>query len=301
MEKAILRTLAYADIFDYPLTEEEIWRWMIGEQATSNRQKEIEKRLKENSYLLSHISYRQGFYSLKGRENIVALRKKRERFSASKLKLAEKVAGILRLIPWVKMVGVTGALAMKNSDKEDDIDLLIITSKNRLWLTRGLVVSFLRLTGLYRRPGKIKNKICPNMLLDENHLAIPKKERDLFSAHEVCQLRPIFVRENTYSRFLQENSWAKKFLPNALDLKILKGKTSKNNKLITNYQLPITWLEAFARKLQLSYMQSRRTNEVVEPGRIRFHPEDAREWVLKEYKERLNNLGIRQKNSKITR
>ncbi len=49
-------------------------------------------------------------------------------------------------------------------------------------------------------------------------------------------------------------------------------------------------LEALARWAQLKYMQPRRTTEVVEPGRIRFHPQDARDWVLKEYKARLKKL-----------
>jgi len=52
-------------------------------------------------------------------------------------------------------------------------------------------------------------------------------------------------------------------------------------------------LETIARWLQLKYMKSRRTTEIVEPGRIRFHPKDAREWVLKEYKERLDKLEIK--------
>ena len=52
-------------------------------------------------------------------------------------------------------------------------------------------------------------------------------------------------------------------------------------------------LEALAQKLQLKYMAKRRTTEVVEPGRIRFHPQDCRKWILKEYKERLNKLGIK--------
>ena len=52
-------------------------------------------------------------------------------------------------------------------------------------------------------------------------------------------------------------------------------------------------LEALARWLQLKYMAPRRTTEVVEPGRIRFHPQDARKWVLREYKERLKKLGIK--------
>lgn len=54
-----------------------------------------------------------------------------------------------------------------------------------------------------------------------------------------------------------------------------------------------TKLEALARWLQLKYMKSRRTTEIVEPGRIRFHPKDARKWVLRKYRERLNKLGIK--------
>lgn len=54
----------------------------------------------------------------------------------------------------------------------------------------------------------------------------------------------------------------------------------------------LTKLEALAQRAQLRYMNPRRTSEVVEPGRIRFHPQDAREWVLKEYNSRLKKLQI---------
>lgn len=50
-------------------------------------------------------------------------------------------------------------------------------------------------------------------------------------------------------------------------------------------------LEALARWAQLKYMQPRRTTEIIEPGRIRFHPQDARKWVLKKYQARLKNFG----------
>lgn len=49
-------------------------------------------------------------------------------------------------------------------------------------------------------------------------------------------------------------------------------------------------LEALARFLQLKYMKSRRTTEVIEPGRLRFHPQDIRGRVMLEYKERLKKL-----------
>lgn len=196
MKKAILRTLAYADVFDYPLTAEELYRFLIGQKGRPD--------------------YQDGFYFLKGRQGIVALRKKRERWSKEKLKIAQRVAKWLRLVPTIKMVAVTGALAISNSDKEDDIDLLIVTSKNRLWLTRLLTVLLVELVAQRRRPKdkEIKDKICLNMFLDEAHLGVPKKEQDLFSAHEVCQLKPLWEREGVYQKFLKKNQWVKQFLPN---------------------------------------------------------------------------------------
>ncbi len=206
MKKAILKTLAYADIFDYPLKEKEIERFLIAEKPTPN----INQALKE----ITQVSQKNDLFFLKGRDKIAAIRKKRQHWSQEKLEIAKKVSRWLKLIPTVKMVAVTGALAMNNSKEGDDIDLFIVTSANRLWLSRGLVVTFLRTTGLYWRPGKIKNKICPNMLLDEKRLGIPKKEQDLFSAHEVCQLKPIWDKKGTYQKFIQKNKWVKQYLPN---------------------------------------------------------------------------------------
>ncbi len=51
-------------------------------------------------------------------------------------------------------------------------------------------------------------------------------------------------------------------------------------------------LEALACWVQLKYMAKKRTTEVVEKGRLRFHPQDARTWVLPEYQKRLKRLGI---------
>lgn len=212
MKKEILSTLAYADIFDYPLTSEEIHWFLIADRPLSySLFKKALTRIITNG---KRIDTNGKYVFLRGRKQIVATRKKREEWSRKKMEIARKVTDWLKLIPTIKMVAVTGALAMGNSEKEDDIDLLILTTKNRLWLSRGLVVTFLRLTGLYRRPGKIKNKICPNMFLDEKHLEVPKKEQDLFSAHEVCQLKPIWDKNDCYQKFLKANLWVKRFLPN---------------------------------------------------------------------------------------
>jgi len=199
IQNAILRTLCYADIFDYPLTEQEIRRWLIG---SSDQQLKFEKK--------------KPFYFLKGRGKIVAIRKRREKWSREKFKIARRVTGWLKFIPTIKMVAVTGALAMNNAHQEDDIDLLIVSQKNRLWLTRLMTVLLTEVVAQRRRPAdkEFKNKICLNMFLDEAHLVIPKSEQDLFSCHEVCQLKPIWEKDRVYQKFIKSNQWVKQYLPN---------------------------------------------------------------------------------------
>ena len=207
MKKAILRTLAYADIFDYPLTFKQLHRFLINPQPIS--QTSLKKFLKPQRY-----------YYLKGRKKIIRLCRRREQWSRTKLILARRVGSWLRIIPMIKMVAVTGGLAMANSDCDDDLDLLIVANRDRLWLTRLLAVLLIELVAKRRRPddlptgSQICNKICLNMFLDEAHLRVPKKEQDLYCAHEVCQLLPLWDRDDIYQKFINQNQWVKKYLAN---------------------------------------------------------------------------------------
>ena len=206
-KQAILKTLHYADIFHYPLEIDEIYKYLVEPLAADVLEGVLAQITADKELICA-----DGFYCLPGREGIIELRKRREVYSRSKIKKAKRVASILKFIPWIKLIGVTGALAVENSEEGDDIDLMIVTASQRLWLTRGLVVVFLLLTRQYRRPGKIKDKICPNLMLSEEALEFP--DHDLFTAHEIVQMRSIYDRGNTYQKFLQANSWIKDFLPN---------------------------------------------------------------------------------------
>jgi len=221
LQKAILKTLAYADVFGYPLISKELYRFLIADEVFSSVSfRKVFTRINVNEKRLpagkAGIDTNGKYFFLRGRKGIVSLRKKREKWSQNKLQIAQKVAKWLKTIPFIKMVAVTGNLAMNNSDKDDDIDLLIITGKNRLWLTRFLTVLLVELVANRRRPGDkdVEDKICLNMFLAEDCLRVPEKEQDLFSAHEVCQLKPIWSKNNVYQEFITQNQWYQKFLPN---------------------------------------------------------------------------------------
>jgi len=55
-----------------------------------------------------------------------------------------------------------------------------------------------------------------------------------------------------------------------------------------------TQLETIAKKIQLKYMAGKRTTEVVEQGRILFHPGNIHQQIMLEYQKRLKKLGIKK-------
>lgn len=54
-----------------------------------------------------------------------------------------------------------------------------------------------------------------------------------------------------------------------------------------------TQLETIVKKIQLKYMAGKRTTEIVEEGRILFHPGNAHSQIMLEYQQRLKKLGIK--------
>jgi hypothetical protein len=193
-----LLTVLYADIFDYPLTREELNRWMIFDT------RRVAKSSKE-------------FFFLSGRQRIVATRKERTQWQKEKWDTARRAASIVSRIPTVLLIGVTGGLAMNNARREDDIDFYLVVEDGTLWMTRFLATVLLDMMHLRRRPNDVAvaNKICLNMVVTKRGMGIPDVEQDLFSAHEVLQMQPVFERESTYGKFLSLNSWVRTYLPNA--------------------------------------------------------------------------------------
>ncbi len=292
LQNSILKTLVYHDIFDYPLTQKEIWKFLL-----------LNSKFKIQNYLddlirKQKVFIKDNFYFLPNREEIIEIRQKREKYSQEKLKKAKKLAKLLRFIPWVKMIGITGALAMSNACEEDDIDFLIITDQDRPWLTRFLMIIFLEILGKRRRPKAkkvkdIKDKICLNMFLDETTFQQAQAKKNLFTAHEICQMKPIFDRNNSYERFLWTNRWVKKYLPNGiqnLEPRIKnQGIISKSSRRPESKALSsmLLFLEKLAYQLQLKYMKSKRTSEDISPHFAFFHPGNQASLILKRYKQKL--------------
>jgi hypothetical protein len=202
LERAIVQTVAYADVFDYPLTADEVHRYLIGLPAN----RATVRGALSSSKLLSDLLSRSGRYiTLAGRESIIETRRRRAAISSEYWVGAVGYGRQIGGLPFVRMVAVTGALAMDNVG-DADIDYLIVTEPGRLWLCRGLVVGIVRLAALRGVT------LCPNYFLTENTLVL--EERNLFTAHEVTQMVPV-AGMATYEVLRTLNDWTASHLPNA--------------------------------------------------------------------------------------
>lgn len=295
MEKAILKTLAYSDIFDYPIKMWEIHKWLIFKKADF---KQIEKAV-DRLIRKQKIQTFKEFYFLPGRKRLVVKRLKKQQQSKWNLLKIKWIGKSLSVIPWIRLIGVSGSLAMENAGKQDDIDLFIVTAKNRLWLSRLLVLSMLDLMGVRRKfdmdRGKARGKVCVNLLLEEDRLA---QTQDLYTAHEVLQMKVLRQKDKTYFKFLSDNDWVFNFLPNWTTdgAKHQKGqvvgkKVSTKKRLETVLQNPyVEVLEKLSRILQLKLMHKAKGQEQVLPNALYFHPENYQEQVLKLYKSKVKSL-----------
>ncbi|MCB9009110.1 MAG: hypothetical protein H6656_17420 [Ardenticatenaceae bacterium] len=203
LEQAIWRTVAYVDLFDYPLTAVEIHRYLDGVPATAS---EVARQLVGSPALAENLSHKDGFFCLPEREGIVEIRRERRRRAQALWPEAVRYGRIIARLPFVRLVAVTGSLAMNNVGADADIDYFVVTENGRLWLTRALVIGIVRLAA---RRGII---LCPNYFVAESALTLP--ERNIYTAREIVQMVPLFGHE-VYRQLRQQNCWASQFMPNA--------------------------------------------------------------------------------------
>lgn len=201
LQRAILETFVYADMFHYPLARDEVHRYVPWPAAPEEVVQALTHSVAEGRLIRSN-----GYFALPGREALIPLREQREKIAQRKWAAARRYVHWLALLPFVRLVAVTGTLAVNNVEEEDDIDVFVVTETGRLWLCRALVVLIVRLAAL------AGDELCPNYFVSERQLAFA--DEDFFTAREVAQMVPLYGSD-IYWRIRELNPWVKGFLPQA--------------------------------------------------------------------------------------
>lgn len=120
---------------------------------------------------------------------------------------AEKYIQKITWIPGLRMVAVVNSLSMYATHQGSDIDLFIITAKNRMWLVRVLITLTFSLLWVWRKWADIAGNFCLSFFIEESAMDISKIaiEDDIYLYFWMYYMRPIYTVGDTYERFIQAN------------------------------------------------------------------------------------------------
>jgi predicted nucleotidyltransferase len=177
--------------------------------------------------LVHHIDK---FYTLKNDYFLIERRVKGNARAEKMIDIAKKVSNLLVGFPFVRGIAISGSLSKNFADEDADIDLFIITAKNKLWIARTLMHCLKKLTFLVNR----QHYFCMNYYIDEQELQI--REKNIYTAIEIATLMPLHG-DTVFEQFYAANIWTRNFLPH------------KCMRLTTARSLKRSWLKICAEML----------------------------------------------------
>jgi len=296
LKEAIVKTVAYFDIFEFPLTGYEIWQLI-------NLKYNLVEVIKILNSGIVELGNKNGFYYLAGREDIIVERMKRYNYYRRKYKLAVRAAKIFKVIPWIKMVAVSNLMGEHNLRDESDIDLFIITEDKKIWLTRFFCIVISKLLGWRPQVGKTRDKICLSFFVSQEKLNLSdlrlKSKRDIYFIYWLAGLVPIYDIDETYEQFILANNWLIEQLPNwqpfrqrqQLKLKPFSAFYGEMiDLLFAGLEQRLKIIQLRLLPTDLKNIMNRDTRVVINDQVLKLHLNDRREEYQRLYENKIRNL-----------
>ncbi|MBL7058324.1 hypothetical protein ISS03_03230 [Patescibacteria group bacterium] len=297
IEKNILRVICYYDIFNYPLTQFEIFQKI-----------DVKTVLGDVLIALDNIGpkivgKKNGFYYLAGRENLVSIRSKRYNYTLRKIKRAKLIAHIFEYIPYIKLVAIGNLIGAHNLKNEGDIDLFIVTEVGAIWTTRFITATLMKLLGLRPKKNNQKDKICLSFFVTENALNLTQfaiNKNDIYLNYWLSSLYPIYDKNDTYNKLINQNKWIFSRLPNWIkieanpkySIKKINNDTSIKNKFFNSIEniLHNIQLKILPTEITNNFINNSNVGVVVNSEVLKFHTKDKRLEYYELYLEKWNTL-----------
>lgn len=224
-----IKPILYYSIFNYPLNEDEIFRF----SKTTNKT----ETLNELNTLVAQnvIEKHHGFYVYNNDLNCVKKRLIGNENTKKVMPKALKRAQFISKFPYIESVNISGSLSKGYYDNDGDIDFFLITKPNRLWIARTLLIAYKKIV-----LQNSKKYFCVNYFISSNQLEI--LEKNLFTATELTTLIPV-TGKDVFIKFKKANQWANNYFPN--------NKNTPNPTLFTTKPFKISKLIEFIMNTKL--------------------------------------------------
>ena len=293
IKKNILATLAYFDLFNYPLTADEVFLFLPVKCDIDDFEYAI------NCMLIDRLIFRfEKFYTLKNDYFLIERRINGNKKASELIVTAKKVSNLLIRFPFVRGIAISGSLSKNYADEDSDIDLFIITAKNKLWIARTLMHCFKKLTFLVNK----QHYFCMNYYIDEKELQI--HEKNTYTAIEIATLMPLHG-DTTFEQFYLANAWTRDYLPNKCmrlsTAKSVKGSSFKhitewlfNNRLgdIMDTRLFKITAQRWRKKMELKKMNTRGFVMGMDAGKhyAKPDPRNFQDKLIMKYQSKVSQL-----------
>jgi hypothetical protein len=202
-ETYIKQTLLYYEIFDHPLTANELFILLPQNSLTRQSFHSLIEDLVHQNKLRST----NGFYQLySNHKDLSSIRHTRQKLAKKRFMIAKNMSYIMRIFPFVRGIFVSGDLSKGVASPMSDIDYVIVTAPKRLWICRTLLICFKKIFLLNKR-----KYFCLNFFVSEDNMKLD--EKNYYTATEIAHLKPLY-NENLFLNYMNANSWIKEFFPN---------------------------------------------------------------------------------------
>ena len=300
IKQSILKTIIFFDLFNYPLTDMEILRYL-------DLKCDYEDLKGELSNMTDILENKNSMYFLKGRSEIYEIRMKRYNYADRKFRRAKLIAKIFKFIPWIKMIAIGNIIGSENLKDDSDIDFFIITEKNRIWISRLFTVFIIKVLNLRPQENNSRDKICLSFFISEEDLNLKRfmikddfKNQDSYFLFWLADLFPIYNPHNLYEKLIDTNTWIYNSLPNWFILSsVLKRNAGKSFSFFYRdfVDMLCGGLEGVFKKKQLKIMPesitcilNSDTRVIADNTAIKLHVNDRRKYYNSLFQERVQNL-----------
>jgi hypothetical protein len=167
-------------------------------------------------------------YLFTSHDQSISSRFEREQISAAKLDSAATFANLLtRLVPFIRIIAVTGSVAYGSAGKWDDIDLFVVTERKRLWLSNLLMLVQVRISKILGVRSPHLLNFCLSYAHDQDGFSNEsRKNRNALFARELLKAKPV-AGINEYRKMLEANRWVSELYPTSYQQKLgLLGQAS---------------------------------------------------------------------------
>ncbi len=283
MKEAITGVIVFFDLFDYPLSDFEIWKFL---------DKKIDFLvLKNELFNLSEIESKEGFFFLNGRSEIIISRKKRHNYTQRKIKIAKRFSKMFSVLPWVKTIILSNSIGQFNLRDGSDIDFFIITSPHRIWLTRFFCAGLAALLNSRPKLNNKRDKICLSFYITTDHLnldSLKLPESDPYFFYWLRSFILLYNRDNVYEKFLEANNLT---IPGA------RCQIYSNRKEIVKQSNAFNVFEEISKKIQYIIMSpvlkkaiNNSIGVVINDNILKLYLLDNRQEYAKKYGNRLEQI-----------